>query len=61
MPKLEAYHHYRLKGSPKNNEHFIIPIADREVSQKMFDEYKDVTKGNGSVAIMVKFDCVEEI
>ena len=62
MPKFKAYHHYKLKnpkGSSRINE--IIPLADREVRQSVFDEYEDTTVDRSALVTMVKFDCLEEV
>lgn len=62
MSTLKAYHHYQLRDAVKKTSMHIeniIPVADREVSEVMFNEYEDLTPGNGALATMVKFDCME--
>lgn len=49
MPTLEAYHHYSLKKAAKKfSRHIesIIPMEDREVDKKMFDEYEETGSHN---------------
>lgn len=62
MPILKKGHHYKLKNPKKSNYiNEIIPMENREVSQRLFDEYEDVTVDRSALVTMVKFDCVEEI
>lgn len=45
MPTLKAYHRYENKNS-RNSPYIntIIPMADRQVTQRLFDSFVDTTE-----------------
>jgi len=45
MPTLKAYHKYENKN-PRHSQYIntIIPMADRQVTQKLFDSFVDTTE-----------------
>ena len=45
MPILKKYHRYVNKYTKKGAKYIgeIIPTEDREVSERMFNEFQDVT------------------
>jgi hypothetical protein len=60
MPILKASHQYKAR-SPKTCRYIneIMPMEDREVSQHMFDQFKDTTKDNGALVALRKVEDAE--
>jgi hypothetical protein len=60
MPILKASHQYKARN-PKTCRYIneIMPMEDREVSQYMFDQFKDVTKDNGVLVALRRVEDAE--
>ena len=54
MPTLKAYHQYKAINPKSSFE--VLPIADREVPQRIFDQLRDVTKDNGALVALRKVE-----